>query len=201
MKNNPDGTWLKQTSLENEWVKLVPLTHEFREQLVAASNDGNLSNLWFTGVPNEQSMDSYLETALSAQSQGLALPFVVLSQKTLKVLGCTRYCHANAAHRRIEIGYTWYRKSVQKSAINTACKLLLLEHAFEQLNAIAVEFRTHWHNQASRAAIARLGAKQDGIIRNAAIEPDGAYRDTVLFSIIASEWPSVKKSLMHKLMP
>lgn len=200
MNETLNSPWLKQTSLENQWVKLVPLTLAYRQSLIEASNDGNLSRLWFTSVPNEQGIDAYIEMALQTQSQGLALPFVVIDKQTEKVLGCTRFCNANSAHRRLEIGYTWYRKSVQKSAINTACKLLLLSHAFEQLNTIAVEFRTHWHNQTSRAAIARLGAKQDGVLRNASIEPDGAYRDTVVFSIIESEWPSVKKSLIHKLM-
>ncbi len=116
-----------------------------------------------------------------------------------KVIGSTRFCTADSKNQRVEIGYTWYSKSYQRSSVNTECKLLLLTYAFEILDTIAVQFTTHWHNQASRAAIARLGAKQDGVIRNHQKMPNGGYRDTVIFSIINSEWPVVKQSLLHKL--
>jgi N-acetyltransferase len=191
--------WLNDTRLVGELVELRPLKLDDRDSLVEASNDGNLSSLWFTQVPNEQSIDLYLENAFNDKRNGLSLPFIVLDKTTNKVLGCTRFCNAVAKNKRLEIGYTWYRKSVQRTQVNTECKYLLLMYAFESLESIAVEFRTHWHNQASRRAIARLGAKQDGILRNASIEPDGALRDTVVFSIIASEWASVKKSLEYKL--
>jgi RimJ/RimL family protein N-acetyltransferase len=128
-----------------------------------------------------------------------ALPFVVRANATGEIVGCTRYFHVDAANRRLEIGYTWYAKRTQRTAINTECKILLLTHAFETLKCIAVEFRTHWFNHASREAIARLGAKQDGVLRNHQISPDGSYRDTVVFSIIESEWPAVKQHLRYLL--
>ncbi|WP_286264862.1 GNAT family N-acetyltransferase [Thalassotalea atypica] len=193
------STWLQELELIGEHVKLVPLSSEHRNALVEASSDGELSTLWFTQVPSEQTIDTYLEVAFKDKSNGTALPFVVLDKDTNQLLGCTRFCNAVTKNKRVEIGYTWYRKSVQRTIVNTECKYLLLSHAFENLKAIAVEFRTHWHNHASRNAIARLGAKQDGVLRNFSVEPDGAYRDTVVFSIINNEWPSVKKSLAFKL--
>ena len=127
------------------------------------------------------------------------MPFVVREKATNKIIGSTRYCNTDEVHQRVEIGYTWYSQSYQRTAMNTECKYLLLSHAFEKLDAIAVEFRTHWHNHKSRAAIARLGAKQDGVLRNHQKSPDGIYRDTVVFSIINLEWPAVKRSLLFKL--
>jgi RimJ/RimL family protein N-acetyltransferase len=127
------------------------------------------------------------------------MPFVVREKETGKVIGSTRYCNVDEVNQRLEIGYTWYAKSYQRTSVNTECKYLLLTHAFEKLDAIAVEFRTHWHNHASRAAIARLGAKLDGVLRNHQKSADGVYRDTVVFSIINLEWPVVKKSLEYKL--
>jgi len=129
----------------------------------------------------------------------LSLPFVVIDNDNGKIIGATRFCNASADSRRVEIGYTWYSTSYQRTSVNTECKLLLLTYAFEALDAIAVEFRTHWHNEKSRKAITRLGAKQDGVLRNHSIQADGAYRDTVVFSIINLEWPTVKKSLQFKL--
>ena len=127
------------------------------------------------------------------------MPFVVRANETGEIVGCTRYFHVDAPNRRLEIGYTWYAKRAQRTAINTECKILLLAHAFETLECVAVEFRTHWFNHASREAIARLGAKQDGVLRNHQISPDGSYRDTVVFSIIESEWPAVKRHLAFRL--
>lgn len=124
-----------------------------------------------------------------------------LDKSTGKIIGTTRYCNIDVPNKRLEIGYTWYAKSYQKTGVNKACKYLLLQHAFEKLNAIAVEFRTHWHNHPSRTAILKLGAKQDGILRSHRIQADGSLRDTVVFSIIQPEWTTVKKSLefqMHK---
>lgn len=125
--------------------------------------------------------------------------FAVIDNATQKIIGSTRYCNADAINKRIEIGYTWYAKSFQRTGINTECKYLLLTHAFETLNVIAVEFRTHWHNQASRTAIARLGAKQDGVLRNHQKSAEGVYRDTVVFSIIDLEWSAVKTNLQFKM--
>ena len=191
--------WFEEISLEGNEVTLIPLSKEHREDLLQVSKDGNLWELWYTGVPSEKTIDSYIKTALKQQQDGTSLPFVIRQNSTGKIVGCSRYCNVVTASRRVEIGYTWYAKSVQRTAINTEAKLLLLTHAFEILNSIAVEFRTHWHNHPSRNAILRLGAKQDGVLRNHIQDPDGTYRDTVVFSITNSEWPTVKKSLIHKL--
>jgi RimJ/RimL family protein N-acetyltransferase len=157
-----------------------------------------LWELWFTSVPNQKTIDDYIAHALIEKDKGTALPFAVLDKKTNKIIGSTRFCNADLVNKRLEIGYTWYSKSYQRSSINTECKKLLLSHAFETLNAIAVEFRTHWHNQESREAIARLGAKQDGVLRNHQ-KINGVYRDTVVFSILDSEWASVQINLAYKL--
>ncbi|WP_211829380.1 GNAT family N-acetyltransferase [Kistimonas asteriae] len=196
MKNN---NWLSDVTLNGNTVELQPLIKEHAADLVAASSDGNLWNLWFTGVPCQETINSYIEFALTERDAGRSIPFVVYHKKDRKIIGSTRFCNATPENKRLEIGYTWYSKSYQKSSVNTECKLLLLNHAFESLSAIAVEFRTHWHNQASRAAISRLGAKQDGVLRNHAIDQDGCYRDTVVFSIIDHEWPVVLKNLKHRL--
>lgn len=193
------NNWLNEITLEGNLVTLIPLKPEHKSALLEASSDGELWNLWFTGVPSKNSIDAYLEFAFSEQTAGRALAFVVVDKQTKKLIGSTRYCNADNLNHRVEIGYTWYAKSYQKTGVNTECKYLLLQHAFENLNAIAVEFRTHWHNQASRAAIARLGAKQDGVLRNHQKNADGIYRDTVVFSIIDQEWPGVKKGLEYKM--
>ncbi len=128
-----------------------------------------------------------------------AMPFVVRDNAGGDVVGCTRFFNVDRVNRRVEIGHTWYSRRVQRTAVNTECKLLLLTHAFAALRCIAVEFRTHWFNHASRAAIARLGARQDGVLRNHQLTPDGAKRDTVVFSIIDSEWPAVRAHLRFQL--
>jgi RimJ/RimL family protein N-acetyltransferase len=128
-----------------------------------------------------------------------AMPFAVRDNSTGEVVGCTRYFNVDPTNRRLEIGHTWYAKRAQRTAINTECKLLLLTHAFDALGCIAVEFRTHWFNLASRAAIERLGAKQDGVLRNHQLQPDGSKRDTVVFSIIDGEWPAVRRHLRFQL--
>lgn len=191
--------WLKEVELESNSVTLSPLRPEHADALAAAASDGSLWQLWYTSIPTIDSIDDYINEALAEKDQGLALPFVVIDRATGNIIGTTRYCHADIVNQRVEIGFTWYAKTFQRSSVNTECKLLLLTHAFEELGAIAVEFRTHWHNQASRNAIARLGAKQDGVLRNHKKSADGVYRDTVVFSIIDLEWPVVKQSLQHKL--
>jgi len=190
---------LSPITLEGQFVKLVPLTLEHRDALVNAASDGKLWELWFTSVPNEERVDDYLNMAFEQQSVGRAIPFAVIDKHTDGVIGSTRFCNIDSKNRRLEIGYTWYAKRFQRTGVNTECKKLLLSYAFETLNVIAVEFRTHWHNQASRNAIARLGAKQDGLLRNHQIMADGCVRDTVVFSIIDGEWPMVKRSLEFKL--
>ncbi|MEZ9231380.1 GNAT family protein [Vibrio amylolyticus] len=191
--------WLTETELKGHVVTLIPLRRSHANDLLEAASDGELWNLWFTSVPTDQTVESYIEFALSEQKVGRSLPFVVVDNLSQKVIGTTRYCNADTKNKRVEIGHTWYAKRCQKTAVNTECKQLLLAHAFESLSAIAVEFRTHWHNQASRAAITRLGAKQDGVLRNHQQMADGSYRDTVVFSIINNEWLSVKANLKHKL--
>ncbi|WP_321350519.1 GNAT family protein [Halopseudomonas oceani] len=191
--------WLQAVALETELALLRPLHADDADALVSAASDGRLWELWYTQVPDADSVASYVAEALREQQLGRALPFVVVERASGQVVGTTRYCHADAANRRLEIGYTWYASRCQRTALNTQCKLALLQQAFEVLGCVAVEFRTHWHNHQSRAAIARLGAKQDGVLRNHRLEPDGARRDTVVFSILDSEWPSVRKSLLHRL--
>ncbi|MEZ9707729.1 GNAT family N-acetyltransferase [Vibrio breoganii] len=191
--------WLRETEMESKKIKLVPLKREHADALVIAASDGELWNLWFTSVPSAETVSRYIDTALEQQALGVAVPFVVIEKSTGHIIGSTRFCNADPVHHRVEIGYTWYASRYQKTSVNTECKLLLLSHAFESLEAIAVEFRTSWHNQASRAAIARLGAKQDGVLRNHQTLPNGGYRDTVVFSILNSEWMSVKENLEYKL--
>ncbi|MGJ8693788.1 MAG: GNAT family N-acetyltransferase [Thalassotalea sp.] len=192
--------WLAETVLEGELVTLRPLRKSDKTALLIAAKDGNLSSLWFTSVPNEDNIDAYLEKALQQKAQTQAMPFVVIEKQSNRIIGATRLYEADPVNRRIEIGYTWYAKSYQRTGVNTETKLLLLTYAFESLKTIAVVFQTHWHNHKSRAAIARIGAKQEGIIRNHKIDKDGIYRDSVLFSIIDNEWPAVKKSLQYKLV-
>lgn len=185
--------------LVSDTITLVPLKECHGEALVSLSERDQLSTLWFTQIPDNTTIDSYMALAQMQKQQGEALPFAVIENSTSTVIGTTRICHADFANRRFEIGYTWYGKSYQRTSVNTECKLLLLSYLFDKQNAVAVEFRTHWHNTQSRAAITRLGAKQDGILRNHKIHPNGELRDTVIFSIIASEWPVVSKSLRYKL--
>lgn len=192
-------SWLNDITIKGKLVTLIPLQREHREALLDAAGDGELWSLWYTSVPAHKTIDAYLDLAFKEQYAGRSLPFVVIDNTSQKIIGTTRYCNADKLNQRVEIGYTWYAKSFQRTGTNTECKYLLLSHAFETLNAIAIEFRTHWHNHASRAAIARLGAKQDGVLRNHQKNIDGIYRDTVVFSIIDQEWPTVKKSLEYKM--
>ena len=193
------GRFIEPVTLRGEQVTLEPLAREHVGALRTAAMDGELWRLWFTSVPAPDSVERYVDAALSMRETRDAMPFVVRENASGDVVGCTRYFNVEAEHRRLEIGSTWYAKRVQRSAVNTECKLLLLGHAFEKLNCIAVEFRTSWFNFRSREAIARLGAKQDGVLRNHQITPDGVYRDTVVFSILESEWPSVKRNLRFML--
>jgi N-acetyltransferase len=186
-------------TLTGRHVTLEPLASEHLDGLAAAVADGELWRLWYTSVPAPEQMQAEIARRLDLQAQGSMLPFAIRRTDSGALCGMTTYMHIDAANQRLEIGSTWYAKSAQRSAINTEAKLLLLTHAFETLGCIAVEFRTHWMNQQSRAAIARLGAKQDGILRNHQQLADGSYRDTVVFSIIESEWPMVRRHLQFKL--
>lgn len=190
--------WIQAVSLKGRHVSLEPLAREHVLGLQAAAADGELWKLWYTSVPSPDQTQAYVETALALRDQGLAMPWVVRDGAG-EIVGSTRYGNVEAANRRVEIGWTWYAKRVQRSGLNTEAKLLLLTHAFEALDGNAVEFRTNWFNHASRNAIARLGAKQDGVLRSHMRMPDGSYRDTVVFSILATEWPQVKRHLQFKL--
>ncbi len=196
MKNSQ---WLAEKVLRGNVISLHPLKREHSQALIQAASDGELWDLWYTSIPSKKSINSYIEVALSDQERGTALPFVVVDNSTQEIIGSTRFCNADAVNQRLEIGYTWYAERYQRTPVNTECKYLLLNYAFEQLSAIAIEFRTHWHNHASRNAISRLGAKQDGVLRNHKKLANGSYRDTVVFSIIDNEWPAVKANLSFKM--
>ncbi|WP_338768187.1 GNAT family protein [Bernardetia sp. ABR2-2B] len=187
--------WLSPVTLEGNLVKLISLSSSHKNELLEAASDGELWNLWFTSVPSQEKIDDYLDFAFSEQEANRALPFAIIDKKTNKIIGSTRFCNVVESNKRVEIGYTWYSKSYQRTGVNTECKYLLLQYAFEKLKCIAVEFRTSWYNQASRKAILRLGAKQDGVLRNHQIDSNGILRDTVVFSIINIEWQGVKKLL------
>jgi RimJ/RimL family protein N-acetyltransferase len=186
-------------TLRGEQVTLEPLAPAHHDGLLSAVRDGELWNLWYTFIPKPEEVADEIERRLDLQAKGSMLPFAVRRNDTGAICGMTTCMNIDAVHRRVEIGATWYAKSAQHTGINTEAKLLLLTHAFERLECIAVEFRTHWMNHKSRDAIARLGAKQDGILRNHMRMPDGSFRDTVVFSIIESEWRTVKRHLQHKL--
>lgn len=190
---------LEPTTLIGKCAILEPLSHQHHDALVEAVKDGELWKLWYTSIPEPSGMKAEIDRRLGLQANGAMLPFTVLDAATGKAAGMTSYWNIDAANHRVEIGGTWYRKTAQKTILNTECKWLLLSHAFEKLNCIAVELRTHFFNHASRKAIERLGAKLDGILRSHQIAPNGTLRDTCVYSIIASEWPTVKANLMFNL--
>ena len=191
--------FIEPVTLSGEHATLEPLTREHISALAKAAQDGELWRLWYTSIAPPERMDEYVSAALDMRERLDAMPFVVRDNASSEIVGCTRYFNVDAANRRVEIGHTWYAKRVQRTPLNTECKLLLLTHAFETLRCIAVEFRTHWFNHASREAIARLGAKQDGVLRNHQVMPDGTKRDTVVLSIIDNEWPAVRRHLRFQL--
>lgn len=182
-----------------QWAILEPMALGHEAALLEAARDGELWKLWYTAVASPDTVTAYLNDALKMRNELGALPFVVRRLSDEKIVGSTRFFNADAKNRRLEIGHTWYSRNMQRSGLNTEAKLLLLQHAFEKLQCIAVEFRTHWFNFDSRAAILRLGARQDGVLRNHQVSASGSLRDTVVFSIIASEWPTVKAHLLHQL--
>jgi N-acetyltransferase len=185
--------------LEGEHVRLEPLASRHEEPLNRAAADGALWNSKVTTVPRPAAMPAYIATALAGQAGGTELPFVVVRKSSGEVVGCTRFYGIERTHRRLDIGYTWLAAGAQGTAVNTEAKLLLLTHAFEGWRCIRVGLVTHILNRQSRQAIERLGAKQEGVLRNHMILPDGSYRDSVFFSVIEAEWPDVKAGLIAKL--
>jgi N-acetyltransferase len=185
--------------LAGQHVSLLPLEEQHASALIDAVKDGELWKLWYTLIPSPSDMERWIKKAIEERQNKLSVPFVVKTLADDKIVGSTRYMNIEKDVRRLEIGSTWYSKSVQRSFVNTECKLLLLQHAFEQLECRAVEFRTHRLNEQSRRAIQRLGANQDGILRNHRMMPNGTIRDTVIYSILDTEWPSIKSNLLFKL--
>ncbi|QPF75031.1 GNAT family N-acetyltransferase [Roseateles sp. DAIF2] len=188
----------KPLTLTGRHVRLEPLAPEHEAGLQDAVRDGELWRLWYTSVPTPEGMAAEIRRRLDLQDKASMLPFTVFDAEG-RIAGMTTYMNIDNANRRVEIGSTWYAARVQRSPLNTECKLLLLQHAFEALDCIAVEFRTHRFNQASRRAIERLGAQLDGMLRAHLRMPDGTLRDTAVYSITAAEWPTVKNHLSWQL--
>jgi RimJ/RimL family protein N-acetyltransferase len=185
--------------LEGLRVRLEPLEAGHAEALVAAADDGELWRSTVTVVPSRETIARYVARALEERANGRQYPFVIFHKASARVIGTTRYMNIEEAHRGREIGSTWIGASHQRSGVNTECKLLLLAHAFEQLGCIRVEFKTDVLNVQSREAILRLGAKEEGILRNHMIMPGGRLRDSACYSIVAAEWPSVRRRLEERL--
>ena len=191
-------SWLEPVTLTGTHATLVPLAPEHASALGEASSEDELWRVWYTNVPSAQGMAAEIERRLGLQRAGSMLAFTVRDANARPV-GMTTFMHVDATHKRVEIGSTWYARSVQRSALNTECKLMLLGHAFEALECIAVEFRTHRLNTPSRRAIERLGAQLDGMLRSHQRAPDGTLRDTAVYSITQAEWPTVKTHLRWQL--
>lgn len=197
-------TVIEPVTLRGKYVTLEPLSPDHHDALVDAASDGELWNLWYTSVPRPEDMRAEIERRLALQEAGSMLPFTTRLNDPAtgapgRIIGMTSYCNINAELPRLEIGYTWNAASTHRSGTNPDSKMLLLQHAFEGLGCVAVEFTTHWMNLQSREAIARLGAKQDGVLRATSRMRDGSLRDTVVFSIIASEWSQVRSGLQLRL--
>jgi RimJ/RimL family protein N-acetyltransferase len=190
----------RPTVLEGHGVRLEPLAREHHDGLVAAASDGELWTLWFTSVPEPEQAHAYISAALAGQQAGHMLPWAVRDLASGAIVGSTRFHDIVPTVERVEIGYTWYARRCQKTHVNSACKLLLLGHAFDALKCAVVGFRTDNFNFASQQAIAALGAKKDGVIRHHQPRRDGSARDTVMFSILAAEWPDVKRHLELRLI-
>ena len=197
------SNWLTPVTLSGTHVRLEPLSTGHHDGLCESVRDGALWQLWYTMIPEPAQMRREIQRRLDEQSRGTMCPFAVIDPVTDRPVGMTTYMNIDATNRRLEIGSTWIRRSVQRTPLNTEAKRLLVGHAFESLDAIAVEFRTHFFNQPSRRAIERLGAKLDGVLRSHQINPHphakGALRDTCVYSIIAAEWPAVRANLDYIL--
>lgn len=190
--------WPDPVELRGAHASLVPLAPAHEAGLADAARDGELWKLWYTAVPSPEGMAAEIARRLKLREAGSMLPFTVLDAEG-RIAGMTTYMHVDAVHRRVEIGSTWYARRVQRTPLNTECKLMLLRHAFDSLGCIAVEFRTHRLNVQSRRAIERLGAQLDGILRAHQVAPNGSIRDTAVYSITAPEWPAVRSHLEWQL--
>lgn len=190
---------IEPITLAGRHVRLEPLSLTDQQALVTAASDGELWTLPYTVVPSQETIVEYISNTLQEQERGSEQPFVIIDVQGKRIVGSTRYTRIDTANRQLEIGYTWLAKSAQRTAINTEAKYLLLKNAFEDQRCIRVEFMTDILNERSRAAILRLGAKEEGVLRNHMIMPNGRYRDSVCFSIIESEWPVVKERLNDRL--
>ncbi|MGE8161034.1 GNAT family N-acetyltransferase [Paraburkholderia sp. NPDC080076] len=190
---------LMQATLTGKTVELRPLQREHTQGLLDAAADGQLWNMKLTVVPGPGSIDSYIATALEGRAAGTVMPFVIVRRDTGALVGSTRFWKIDRVNRKLEIGHTWLSESVQRSAVNTEAKYLLLCHAFEAMQCVRVQFTTDELNEKSRAAILRIGAKQEGVVRHERIMPDGRKRNSVRFSIIDEEWDEVKAMLEAKL--
>ena len=191
-------SWLAPVELRGDHCALKPLSIDHLDGLAEAAREGDLWKIWYTMIPAPDAMRAEIERRLDLQAKGSMLPFTTFDADG-RIAGMTTYMNVDAVNQRVEIGSTWTATRMQRSPFNTECKLLLLGHAFEQLGCIAVEFRTHFFNQQSRRAIERLGAKLDGVLRNHARASNGTLRDTVVYSILESEWPTVKTHLRWQL--
>ena len=191
--------FVEPVSLPGErWVTLEPLAREHLPEIAEAAADGELGRLWFTHAPKAEAPEKWVEMRLAAQKPDEGLTFVVRCLDGT-LIGSSSYLNVDAVNRRLEIGNTWYVAPARRSGVNAETKLLMLGHAFEELGCVAVEFRTHFFNFTSRAAIERLGAKLDGVLRSHQVLPDGSRRDTVVYSILDIEWPAVRNHLRHRL--
>ena len=192
-------TWLSPVTLQGPHARLLPLSHDHADGLRNATRDGELWQLWYTAVPSPDGMTAEIDRRLGLQAKGLMLPWTVVDASG-RIVGMTTYMNVDTPNRRVEIGSTWYAQSAQRGPLNTQCKRLLLAHAFDTLDCIAVEFRTHRLNTQSRRAIERLGAQLDGILRAHQVSPNGTLRDTAVYSITAAEWPTVRAHLDWQLV-
>lgn len=190
---------IRPATLERHGIRLEPIAEHHRDGLVAALTDGRLWEIWFTAIPSPETVDAYIADALAGQRAGLMLPWVVTDAATGAIIGSTRYHDIVSAIDRVEIGYTWYAHSRQRTHVNTTCKLLLLGYAFDTLGCQVVGLRTDGFNFRSQRAIEALGAKKDGVLRHHGIRKDGSARDSVMYSILASEWPDVRRHLEFRL--
>jgi RimJ/RimL family protein N-acetyltransferase len=190
---------VQPVTLEGRGIRLEPLTTNHQDALEAAAADGKLWELWFTSVPEPGGMPRYIAAGLDGQRDGHMLPWAVRDLASDAIVGTTRYHDIVASIDRVEIGYTWYAQSRQRSNVNTTCKLLLLEHAFDTLHCKVVGLRTDNFNFRSQRAIEGLGAKKDGVLRHHATRKDGTVRDSVMYSILAAEWPDVRRHLELRL--